>query len=1190
MEQAPTPSRGQPPHPLQTSGTDQVRRLAHTLDRVSRTIRALLVLRAGAWILGVAIGAALLVGLIDMGLRLPGVVRAAVLLGALIGVGAAVRTLVLPAWRTRPGRAALAHRLETIDPRHAGQIAPAVDLLANVNDPGETGAMARAGVERAGRRVEAVDARSILRWTGVGPGVGVLGSAVLALVVIALLFPTMTGIGAARVLTPWTDASWPKRFGIEDQTGVAVHPIDEALPVRVSVGPGDAGARVRVEWRLGDERETTRTPMAPQPGVTGAGRPYERLIDPAGLTVSDDDAVLRYRIVTPDDRTNWTRVRLVRPPEVTGLTALIDPPAHAADAPGLAGFRTGERALASGDATLGPVLEGSRVSLTWRFSTPVRPVDEAEWSQWPVTIEQPDDRTIVVSFASDTPVRVAPRVADEFGLGVRASVSAGIDVRPDALPGVSITEPVADEIVTPDAVLSVLAEAIDDVGITALSLEAALWQVPGGSAGAAPEPVGDAVDLARADVTAPQARAEVRTTITPADLGAGPGDELTLRALATDTRGATGLARSGERRLRVVSPDELSARLRSELAPLSRLLRRTDDQQAALIERVRRDTEERDPLVRDQIALGDAVGSAARSVRAVDSALQRNALDDPALESLLDELGSVLNEAQRAARDAARAIEDQQDQQAQQRQGEARDRIGQAMSLLDRGEDAFLARRAVSRLREQLAEARERTAELDQRTAGQDASDLNAQDRADLERLAAEQAELADRAREAIEELTRRAEALERDDPAQAEALQRAAEQGRSGEVAQRIDQAGEQTAENQTGLAQQSQDEAIERLDEMLEEIDRAAELRDTALRRRLATLIASITQLIGAQAQELEALALAREGGSADALARGMISLRENTLGVIEEASAALAELRLIAELLREAEGAQSQAALRLREAPPALEPAETHELASLSALERALAEAQRQDDQAEQREQDRRKAELRQAYRQALQAQGELRDASLPLVGRNLDRRERVESRGLGVTQRELAETLVAVRERTSEISEAPVFSLAHDRLDDLMRSAADTLGDPAPSRGVVLDQEQAMVILASLVEVLADSPSGGQDEDFQDGQGGGDGQGGSEGGQDEGLIPPVAELRLLRDMQQAAMDTTRRLGEDPDLLADTARVARLGDLQRLLAERGLELIEKLNQPPTPSEQPPAEPEGNVESPEPSTPEEG
>jgi hypothetical protein len=61
----------------------------------------------------------------------------------------------------------------------------------------------------------------------------------------------------------------------------------------------------------------------------------------------------------------------------------------------------------------------------------------------------------------------------------------------------------------------------------------------------------------------------------------------------------------------------------------------------------------------------------------------------------------------------------------------------------------------------------------------------------------------------------------------------------------------------------------------------------------------------------------------------------------------------------------------------------------------------------------------------------------------------------------------------------------------------------------------------------------------------------------------LIPPLAELRLLRAMQQEAADMTRVIDEskDPGAADD---LSGLGDLQHSLATRGKELIDKMQGP--------------------------
>lgn len=106
---------------------------------------------------------------------------------------------------------------------------------------------------------------------------------------------------------------------------------------------------------------------------------------------------------------------------------------------------------------------------------------------------------------------------------------------------------------------------------------------------------------------------------------------------------------------------------------------------------------------------------------------------------------------------------------------------------------------------------------------------------------------------------------------------------------------------------------------------------------------------------------------------------------------------------------------------------------------------------------------------------------------------------------------------------------------------------------------------MSVLASLVDVLNEQQQQ-QQEDFEDGSDSGGQSGGSQqGGGDEPLIPPVAELKLLRSMQQMVADQTRALSEEST--ADPDLVRAVGTLQKQLFEQGSALIDRMNpaQPP-------------------------
>jgi hypothetical protein len=172
-----------------------------------------------------------------------------------------------------------------------------------------------------------------------------------------------------------------------------------------------------------------------------------------------------------------------------------------------------------------------------------------------------------------------------------------------------------------------------------------------------------------------------------------------------------------------------------------------------------------------------------------------------------------------------------------------------------------------------------------------------------------------------------------------------------------------------------------------------------------------------------------------------------------------------------------------------------------------------------------------------------------------------------RGAGERQETLRARLADLRRDTEGLAEAGVFDYAHTRLDQTTSAAAKRLRAGEADAAVARDQDSAVRILAALVEALDDTAP--QDDEFRESESGNEGGGsGGEAGE-QPLIPPLSELRLLRAMQQEAADRTREANESPDPAAAEELTGLIGDLQEQLSERGLELIEKMEQ------QPPQEP---------------
>ncbi|QKK07699.1 MAG: hypothetical protein HND58_05630 [Planctomycetota bacterium] len=272
---------------------------------------------------------------------------------------------------------------------------------------------------------------------------------------------------------------------------------------------------------------------------------------------------------------------------------------------------------------------------------------------------------------------------------------------------------------------------------------------------------------------------------------------------------------------------------------------------------------------------------------------------------------------------------------------------------------------------------------------GRSREQLSAEELTELERIAERQRDAAERARRALDSLAERAEALERFDAAQADAMSQAARRGRQERVEQQMREAASQVDQNQTRAAAQGQQAAAEALEQMLEDIDSADEARDEALRRVLASVLDSLESLIDEQEAQIDALAVEQDEGALPALADPMVRLASNTLGLLDEIGTQR-DLASVASLVGQASDAQERAVGALREG--SRDSADDAERESLSKLQDARMEAERLEEQAQDRESARQRAELRTAYRELLEQQVAIVTDTEPMVGVELDRRAR------------------------------------------------------------------------------------------------------------------------------------------------------------------------------------------------------
>lgn len=958
-----------------------------------------------------------------------------------------------------------------------------------------------------------------------------------------------------------------------------------------------------------------------------SGELFERLIEPAAFSTaaqakSKHPAELEYWFETDDDRTESRRIKLVEPPAIASASLKVTPPAYVAgvsDPSGKAAFVTGALDVGAGNdqkAIVGPVLAGSEVELSVKLNkvvpTPPSSTDgesesvalkRTEWlaatmpgPEWgPGFTAAFDGAQWTLKWTAAKSLRLPVRPVDEFGLKARDEAAYSIDVVDDRSATAAVIEPREDEPVLATAVIDITGEGRDDVGVSGIELSRQMARAARGSIGAAPEAVGEVSSLATGKPTGSGTQASVSYTLEIGKIEPPPqpGEEVWVTAMVTDNYEIAGArheaAKSLPRKLRIIKEEDLVAQIRTELSAVRKIAMRLDEEQGELKRTVEKGSVTAEDRHR-QAALTQRIATQDETIQRLTQRAERNRLSDDSLTGLLKDLSDLMQGAAKDSQQAAGQMDAAAREQGQQPDSEqktelskeqaepiekaqesVRDQLGRIAQALDRGEDSWLASRALQRVLQQQKDLKAQTDRVGEQTMGKKPEDLSPQERAELAQIAERQKRLSDQAAQAIDQLAQRADQMKKADAAQAEAMKKAAERGREQQVPQKMEDAAKNAEKNQTSEASREQQEAIDALEQMTQDMNDAKKNRDAQLRRTLADVIQSLERLIGDQNAALTAFAAARPDGKFDGLDAPMITLHGNTEEVAEKARGDRS-LAKIAETLDKAAEWQSSAVQALRASPVPADAVDKGEKESLRLLMLARDEAKKSQDDADKRDQDRKRDELKKVYREVLELQVGVQGDTEPFVGKAVERRDRTKVRALGERQEDVRVRLEKLKKDTADLADAKVFDFAHQRLDGSTGAAGKKLRAAIADKSVARNQDSAIKTLKSLVEALNDQSLNDDEFKEEDSGGGSGGGGGQGGGQKKPLIPPLVELKLLRGMQQEAADTTRSVDDAKQI----EEVGTLGDLQKNLAERGKELVKQLEQQQQPKPVPKPEKE--------------
>lgn len=1191
--------------------------VAQQLEQVRRRGRALLVLQRLAQAAAVAVPVLLTLGLVDFGLRLPGWLRAVIGL-VLLGFGLTwlVRRLAR-AWRFGPTVSELALRVERLYPRMAGRLTSALDFALHPQKyarPATTAALAEHSVAEAQKELAGVRVARLINLRPTRKRAAFfLGSAVLLLLVV-LAVPTHSAIAASRWFMPWGDTAWPKRTQLTATPTDAVRPVDSPVEFTAAVQRGfRPGMRVwlNTRWRDGgdagpvssvlmtEQVALTAAPSGVDPPESAAAEPDESAVKISGggggvfklqwrppadvvRQVSSGrraSASLEYWFSAGDDRTEAQPLTLVARPALLELVAEVQPPDYAAGL--VAAQRLGLHEQSERIASL-PALKGSRVTLTLQLNKPMPDAALTPRVLVPglvsesieVSLPAPDRVVLGFTVGDDRQTRVV--LTDEHGLADTDERVYRFEATRDRPPTVTIVEPTADASVLATAVLPVAARADDDVGVRRLRLDV---EHP-----ARDESLSEATlkTTLLAERDARQRRLTADAVLDLATLDVRVGDVVVVQAHGTDVFDLHGMRHdpvdATPRRLRIIDPATLIAQVRGDLAGVRQQAVRLERQQDEL---ARRAEDAPAPRAAEQTRLSRGIDTQARQLQNITERLELNRLDEPALDELVRQAAQLVDEAQRTSeqaqqnlRDAAQSAAEAENNptataeaqaseaQAETQQEAVRQTLDELARLLDQGQDALGLKLELARLRTEQEALSQDTREMLPRTVGQSAEDLSPEVREALRELAERQAALGEQAQAAVERLQSTAESLAQQgesdqDRAAAQALAEAAAVAQRQGLNQQMQQSEQGLQENQLSQAGNAQLQSLDTLDQMMEQLGDQDKLRQELLKRRLLQLAEKLERLIEGQTVALGALEDAADAGL-PGLAEAQSRLWVRTIAVQTEAEADEATAA-VAPIVGQAVDAQAGALAALRGTNRA--DATAGERVALERLEEALEKVRELQAEAEEDQTRQQRQELRKQYLALAERQGVLRGEVEALLDESpLSRRARAKLRGLGARQGEIKDEAAALGET---VSDTVVFRRTHELIDAAAGAARGSMNRGDDDGRALPTQRKVVVLLEAMAAALDE---GGKPSEFAQESGSGEGGG---GGGEPPLVPPAAELKLLRGMQQAVYDETRSLHDAARGRPDAAQSERLDGLareQRELSETGRRLIESMsrNQP--------------------------
>ncbi len=1221
--------------------------LLDQLRDLHRRVRRLLWLSGVSWVAAGLLGGLLLAGLGDWLFHFDDHAARVILLAALCAaIGwLAWRRLIAPLRRPLTNLE-LSEHLEKQFPKLRSRLATAVEFLERDFSPhvGSPELQQRL-IEQTTAEVRSLDFADVLDQREARRAT--LSLAILFGIGLLLFAVNSAAASTAlrRLLWPLSDQAWPKSVELQlvrgDFSPVTILP---DKPLRTAQGQpldlfvinarGPLPQPVSIEFRQRG-RSAQSEPLRTTTLRDAADQSHEV----AAIRLPTDEGSLEFRAVGGDDRDmQWHELLIVPPPKLESFRVEVLPPKY-----------TGELSTTLPEgATQLRALVGSQLTITARTTRSVSnaTADAASIRTGAGGVSQgrahevslaKNSRDLKWQFVVSHPGSLTHQLSltDRDGFQNASALRLEVVGIADLPPVVVLEQPATDQLVTASATVRLSATAKDDRRLREVGLEHTALRTP------AAEPAVAGVQSKNAEedwqvenLPVEEGReANLRVDWPLSKLTPAVGDRIALRIVASDhcDVGEPRVGRSATRTLIVVTPEEKLSEiahrldlLLHDLETLAAKQSQTKDQTELLCVQAEKAGEfrpqDRDLLKRvelDQRQIGSRLtgrgeGVVARA-RELLTQIEDNQLNDSvtrerlthiavAIEGLSRQTLPMLETSlSRIVKDAsgtplpAGLVETFHEIAARQTE------VLATLTELIRDLIQWRDRRELAREIGELAAIQETlnrdTSELAPQTLGKSATQLPSQQQADLAKLADRQARQGERIEQLTQRLTQSSAEL-KSDPSDRDSSH--PQDNNANELAKELDQlalaakareAARSVADNNLGQAGRTQQQLVDELKALADKLAQKPTSNSEGSVRELQELEGQVESLTQKQRQLLEETreAASKSGSlTPEQLAEQSKTLRDRQADArksAEELGAKLKETRApdSLEAMRRASRHMQQAESQL--ADKQLDRGADEEQAALDDLEqsrRELAAARR----AAQQEQLTEKANaLANAVRELIARQKTVVEETetLSVEQQKAGKWTRPLSKAalnLGEAEQELAD---GTSELSKGMQDIEAVRLTLDRATNDLAAAASRIRDKQLDEETNHLEQSALKALQSLADAMT-SPSD-QSAETQAAQQSADTDA---NGSAEEPVPPIAQLKLLRQLESDISNRTRSaetrtpktLPSDDDAQRRETEVRQLADDQQAVREATSRLLERV--PAADSNEDPATPASDESAP--------